>query len=71
MNITLNQKTIIDQIKTLNDSSVLILNNQQGKYQLTDSQKESVKISREQIRSGEFSNQKEYFTDLRSWLKEK
>lgn len=78
MDVTITQKSIIDKVKTLNDPELLeaidsLLSNslKRKKVKLTDDQKESITNGRKQIQSGEFNSQKDFFSDLRSWLKEK
>ncbi|KAB1066036.1 hypothetical protein [Salibacter halophilus] len=72
------QKSIIDQIRTLEDpqllkaiQSLIAASKTEEKYQLNEEQKKSVEISRKQIENGEYKDQKEFMTEVRSWLKEK
>jgi len=78
MDVSITQKSIIDKVKTLNDPELLeaidsLLSNslKRKKVKLSDDQKESIIKGRKQIQYGDFNSQKDFFSDLRSWLKEK
>ena len=78
MDVSITQKSIIDKVKALNDPELLeaidsLLSNslKRKKVKLSDDQKESIIKGRKQIQYGDFNSQKDFFSDLRSWLKEK
>jgi hypothetical protein len=78
MDVSITQKSIIDKVKTLNDPDLLeaidsLLSNslKRNKVRLSDEQKESITKGRDQIESGDFNSQKDFFSELREWLKEK
>lgn len=78
MDVSITQKSIIDKIKSLNDPDLLeaidsLLSNslKRNKVNLSCEQRESITKGRNQIQSGDFNSQKDFFSDLRTWLKEK
>jgi predicted transcriptional regulator len=78
MNVSLAQKSIIDKVKGLKDphlleaiESLISFSTTRKKYNLSSEQKKSIEQSRNQISIGNFSTQKNYFSELRQWLKEK
>lgn len=78
MSLSKIQLSIIDQIKTTEDTetletiwSLLQLNNSKKTYQLSDEQKESIAASRYQIEKGEFKHHDQVMEEAKKWLKGK
>jgi hypothetical protein len=55
----------LEAIKTILDSKTA------EPFPLSDQQKESIEISRQQIKNGDFLKNNEVFSDLKEWLKKK
>jgi hypothetical protein len=78
METVVTQDSIINKIKTVNDpfvlqliDSLLMSTTQKKQYELNESQKTSIAISREQIKNGDFTSQEDFFKELREWTKNK
>ncbi len=73
-----NKKELVEELSAVQDKKVLdlmksVLEHLKSDHlnQLSDEQKESIKISREQIKAGNFKTQTDFFQEVRQWLKKK
>jgi len=75
------KKKLIDKINQIHDFSFLetidtILNTKAAEssedlFPLTSEQKESIRIGKEQIKTGEYKEHQQLMNDIRGWLKSK
>ena len=56
---------LLEAIKTILDTK------SENLYTLSDEQKESIEVSRQQIKNGNFLKNDEVFTELKEWIKKK
>ncbi len=78
MDLAQTKKELVEELTAVQDKKVLDLMKSVLEHlksddlnQLTDPQKESIEISREQIKAGNFKTQADFFEEVRQWLKKK
>jgi len=77
MNSSQLQEKIIHDIRNIDDDnfleavySIIRSRKEANPYKLTPAQKESIKISREQFKTGDFKHHSEVLQEVRGWLNE-
>lgn len=72
------QNRLIQQIKDVNDPAllnalhtILISASNDAKYALSNSQKKSIRKSRQEAKNGQLTDHETFMSEIKSWIKEK